>query len=279
MNTVFINSITDLFSQPDNTKRVDQALCGTTANILEQDGGWYHLETCYGYRGWVQKSRMRPLVKRTTWDFVPKLIVLQPMADILIEPRVQSSCLMTVVRGCILGQFGTVPQGGWQHVCLPGGEAGWIPASFLAPMLQFNTMDEAELRTRITNSALSYLGTQYRWGGKSPAGIDCSGLTQMAYQLNGIAIWRDAEIKPGYAVHEIKKEELKPADLLYFPGHVAMYLGNEQFVHATGHVGDSCVTVNSLDAYNDAYRKDLAGNITAIGSVFPLTKSAAFSID
>ena len=72
---------------------------------------------------------------------------------------------------------------------------------------------------------------------------------------------------------------MKSADLLYFPGHVAMYLGNGKFVHATGHIGDNCVTISSLDPYNDIYRKDLAENITAVGSVFPLTKAAAFTID
>ncbi|WOC32508.1 MULTISPECIES: C40 family peptidase [Caproicibacterium] len=279
MNTVFVNSMTDLFDQPNSTERVDQALCGTTANILEQSSGWYYLETCYGYRGWVQKSRMRPVAKRNTWDLAPKLIVLQAMADVLIEPRVQSACLITAVRGCILGQFGAVSQNGWQHVCLPGGEAGWIPAAFLSKMPKIDGVSEKELRERVTRSALSYLGTQYRWGGKSPAGIDCSGLVQMAYQLNGVSIWRDAEIKPGFAIHEIDKSQMKSADLLYFPGHVAMYLGNGKFVHATGHIGDNCVTISSLDPYNDIYRKDLAENITAVGSVFPLTKAAAFTID
>ncbi|MBE6722072.1 MAG: NlpC/P60 family protein [Ruminococcaceae bacterium] len=279
MNTVFINNVTDLFSRPDNTERVDQALCGTSAKILEQSDGWYYLETCYGYHGWVQKTRMRPFAKRNAWDLAPKLIVLQPLADILTQPRVQSTRLTTVLRGGILGQFGTALQDGWQHVCLPGGEAGWVPASFLAPMPKFDGVPEKEMRTRITDSALSYLGTQYRWGGKSPFGIDCSGLTQMAYQLNGITIWRDAEIKPGYAVHEIEKDKMKPADLLYFPGHVAMYLGNGKFVHATGHVGDSCVTINSLDPYNDHYREDLAENMIAVGSAFPLQKLAAFTAD
>ena len=70
----------------------------------------------------------------------------------------------------------------------------------------------------------SYLGAQYRWGGKTPLGIDCSGIVSMAYLLNGVTIYRAAAIKSGFALHEISLEAAKPGDLLFFPGHVAMYL-------------------------------------------------------
>lgn len=279
MNTVFLNNITDLFSKPDGTERIDQALCGMTANILEQQGGWVYVETCYGYRGWVQKSRMRQVARRTAWDLAPKMILSQPAADILTQTRVQSTCMTTLLRGCIVGKLGQGPENGWQHVCLPNGEAGWVPAYFLKPFPSFSGVPEAVLRGRILQSAKSYLHAQYRWGGKSPLGIDCSGLMQMAYLLNGITIWRDSIIKAGYPVHEISKEKIQPADLLFFSKHVAMYLGNDKYIHSTGHTGNNCVTINSFNTKSSVYRPDLANSLTAVGSVFPLKSTAAFSLD
>ena len=120
---------------------------------------------------------------------------------------------------------------------------------------------EEAFRESIVQTAYSYLGTQYRWGGKTACGIDCSGLAFMSYFRNGILIWRDAAIKEGYPVHEIPIEQAKPGDLLFFPGHVAIYLGNGKIIHATGHPESSCVTVNSLWEGESGYREDLKNSL------------------
>lgn len=127
---------------------------------------------------------------------------------------------------------------------------------------------EEAFRESIVQTAYSYLGTQYRWGGKTACGIDCSGLAFMSYFRNGILIWRDAAIKEGYPVHEIPIEQTKPGDLLFFPGHVAIYLGNGKIIHATGHPESSCVTVNSLWEGEPGYREDLKNSLCAAGSIF-----------
>ena len=127
---------------------------------------------------------------------------------------------------------------------------------------------EEAFRESIVQTAYSYLGTQYRWGGKTACGIDCSGLAFMSYFRNGILIWRDAAIKEGYPVHEIPIEQAKPGDLLFFPGHVAIYLGNGKIIHATGHPESSCVTVNSLREGEVGYREDLKNSLCAAGSIF-----------
>ena len=123
-------------------------------------------------------------------------------------------------------------------------------------------------RNQVVKTAKSYLGTQYRWGGKSPLGIDCSGLTSISYLINGIITYRDAKIVEGFAVHEIKFEEKKPADLLYFKGHIAMMIDGKRYIHSTGRTGSDGVVINSLDPKDSDYREDLAKGILAVGSVF-----------
>ena len=134
-------------------------------------------------------------------------------------------------------------------------------------------MKESALRQEIADRALSFLGTQYRWGGKTAMGIDCSGLAFMSYLLCGILIYRDARIMPGFPVREIPMgnpaETAKKGDLLFFPGHVAVSLGEGRFVHATAYPGCGCVTVNSLNEKDPDYRMDLREKLIAVGSIFP----------
>ncbi|MCD7832843.1 MAG: serine hydrolase [Lachnospiraceae bacterium] len=131
-----------------------------------------------------------------------------------------------------------------------------------------NIPEEASFRAHVVNSARAYLGVQYRWGGKSSLGLDCSGLVFMSYLENGVLIYRDAKIVEGYPVKEISRDQLKPGDLLFFPGHVAMYLGEDRYIHSTAYKATPYVTINSLNPADEDYREDLAHGITACGSVF-----------
>ena len=63
-------------------------------------------------------------------------------------------------------------------------------------------------------------------------------------------------------------QPVKPGDLLFFPGHVAIYLGNGKIIHATGHPESSCVTFNSLREGEPGYREDLKNSMCAAGSIF-----------
>ena len=130
--------------------------------------------------------------------------------------------------------------------------------------------DMEALRARAVEVALSYQGTQYRWGGKSPLGVDCSGLTFMAWFFCGVSLYRDARLVDGFPARPIPFEARKPGDLLYFPGHIALYLGNDRYIHSTARAGSDGVMINSLDPAAPDYRADLREKLYAVGSVFPL---------
>jgi len=80
------------------------------------------------------------------------------------------------------------------------------------------------------------LGTPYRYGGSSPQGFDCSGLVFYAYQQAGIPVARTAA-EQRRQTRKVTGQPLRPGDLLFFdtswqPGHVGIYVGNGEFIHA-----------------------------------------------
>ncbi len=96
--------------------------------------------------------------------------------------------------------------------------------------------------------ALKFLGVPYVWGGSSPSGFDCSGLTQWAWRAAGVSL----DHYTGSQLHEgqsVSISDLQVGDLIFFYGgsHVGLYIGNGQFVHAP-HTGD-VVKVSPLAGY------------------------------
>lgn len=249
----------------------DEALYGMVVDILEEPApGWYRIRTHYRYEGIVSSDTLLAGDEpAAAWEALPKKVVLNKnFCDVLSIPKVQGWILINLPRGAVVSPVGG-PEDGWQKVLLADGRSGYMPERILgeyhtAPLSQ----DEQELRQALVDAAMLYHGTHYRWGGKSPLGIDCSGLVSMAYMLCGILIYRDAGIKEGFPIHEISLENIKPGDLLFFPGHVAMYIGDGRYCHSTARRGDNGFTVNSLNPDASDYRADLPGQITQVGSYF-----------
>lgn len=281
----------------------DEVLYGMRVEILstcssddaEDKSQWCHVRTHYRYEGYCKLEEL--ITEDSSKNFMPDSsfatiadsaefqanpvtffesgnlkIIMQPYADILSEPRVQGICLQSVPRGGRIRVIGAVPdKEGWIEVALADGRIGYTKEKFIGEYYpEPFTDDEAAFRRRVVEMAKLYMGTQYRWGGKSPLGIDCSGLTSMSYMLCGVMIFRDASIREGFPVKEIPFDARKPGDLLYWPGHIAMYMGDDMYIHSTGKNGSDGVVINSLNPEHELYREDLVKTLKATGSIFPV---------
>lgn len=255
-----------LYGVPDERTPVeDEILCGMQAEVLGVRPGWHYVRTEYGFEGFVRPGNL--IKSAAAWRQAPKRQVLAPFADVLKGPGVKCGLLGTLPRGARPGLAGETEEG-WQPVVLPDGKCGYMQASRLGEIPDGFSWPEETLRRGVVDLALSYLGVSYRWGGKTPLGIDCSGLTFMSYWCHGIGIYRNAQIRDGFLVRPIPFEQAKPGDLLYFPGHVAMLVEGLTYVHATGRAGSDGVVLNSLDENSERFRADLKEKLLTAGTIF-----------
>lgn len=273
MKFIAATPLCPLYREPRaDSERVDEVLAGWTLSGPEEEaGGWWSMTTSYGYRGWV---RQELLVPAGDWPEEGLLVITAPFADLLAGPEVELPVADTLPRGALARPLeGEVPPG-WRQAALPDGRRGWLKAGLAEPYCPHPPkLPEERLRARVVERAMSYLGTQYRWGGKSPLGVDCSGLTFMAWFFCGVRLYRDARLVEGYPARPIPPERCQPADLLYFPGHIALYLGEGRYIHATARPGSDGVVINSLDPADPGYRADLAQCLLTGGTVFPLEEN------
>jgi beta-lactamase class A len=249
------------------SEMADEGLFGMVVKLEECVGdGWYYVETHYNYRGYIHILNM--IVddnKAIEWKNKANSIITHSFIDVMAEPTYKSYILQSLTRGCIIFTTGK-EKDGWTEIELPDERRGWIRSFFVGDLkTTCDRTDEDALRKSLVDTALSYLGTQYRWGGRSPLGIDCSGLCSISYLLNGVIIYRDAELKEEY-MRRICIDEIKPADLIFFPGHVAMYIGDDRYVHSSSSING--VRINSLNPFHSDYKEDLAKTITGVGTIF-----------
>lgn len=278
MKAIAGKTIVALRERPSSrTTLDDELLYGMVVDIVEEaedeegeDISWVAVRTPYRYTGYCRKEDLILDEARVeAWEAGELCVVMQGFADVLSEPRVQGVCLESLTRGGRLLVQENPGETGWVCVELADGRRGYTKEKFLGPYYGTPfTADEEEFRGRLVEMARGYLGTQYRWGGKSTLGIDCSGLTSMCYMLCGVYIYRNARYVDTFAVHEIPMEDKKPGDLLYFPGHIAMYIGDDRYIHSTGKNGSDGVVINSLNPAHEDFREDLLQMLERVGSIF-----------
>ncbi len=202
-----------------------QLLYGDTFKITEHRKEWNKIRvTSDGTEGWIQKNQITPLSK----ELYKELKAVKYPAyssDLIAFVSHQKSQLTPVLLGSVVQNAKTLDH------------------SFEGESVS-GTMDKDQL----VPTALQYLNAPFQWGGKTPFGIDCSGLVQMVYKINGYSLPRDAgdQAKEGEVLSFV--EESSPGDLAFFDNgegviiHVGIIMRNNHVIHAYG-----CVRIDRLD--------------------------------
>ena len=125
------------------------------------------------------------------------------------------------------------------------------------PFTHLNHPQEHSPQKRVTERAVSFLGTPYRYGGTTPKGFDCSGFIQYVYKISiniGLPRLAREQARTGKSV---SAKELRPADIVHFKikgqrsPHVGIYLGKGNFIHAPSSGG----RVNIQNIHSKYWRK------------------------
>jgi len=139
--------------------------------------------------------------------------------------------------------------GGGDDIAI-GGSADLGAAAAVVEAIELPPTD-GSIGAQAVSVAMQYLGTPYVWGGESPSGFDCSGLTKYAYAAVGVSLshFTGAQWNEGVRV---PADQLLPGDLVFYRpdlGHMGMYIGGGQYIHApqTGDV----VKISSMSDRSD----------------------------
>ncbi|MDQ3101964.1 MAG: C40 family peptidase [Bacteroidota bacterium] len=210
----------------DRSEMVTQWLFGETAEIMEKNDKWTRLQFDHdGYEGWVSNNQIAPC---TTPNFDPDLRVMNQHTVVDLGERQvlmpYGGVLPFYDSGHILWQDRRVPVNAVTNRSVTGDRAELIDI-YLHP----------------------FLGAPYLWGGRTPAGVDCSGLVQMIFMLMGIYLARDASAQADEGDEVTSLDQAVPGDLAFFGneegkithvGIVLQRIGEEGafIAHASGRV-------------------------------------------
>lgn len=207
----------DQFVQDDPLQAL--TLLSSSWNSMNDTIGQYMTDAqtiaANGARAIQSLQIIAPSISEQSWNALQVLIankiqeIISLMNEVFGENTVDMNFAINVNNGALSGNSQTNPQGD----------------------------------NEIINTAKSFLGTPYQWGGTSPSGFDCSGFTQYVLAQNGKSIPRTSQeqFASGQAVD---KSQLQAGDLVFYDWsggteatHVGIYEGNGKMIHAP-HSGD-----------------------------------------
>ena len=234
--------LADLRAAPSgDSELVDQAQYGENVRVLGESDRWRYVQGADQYFGWVTLDDLAVLT-----GYAERFVVAVLLADVRDAPHGDASVIARLPTGTSVpaivasmepadGTHQRVPYAhpeGWRETHLgPGWLTGYVALSDLVDVRQlphrYPTADD------YLETAESFIGVPYLWGGTTALGLDCSGFVQQVYRLNGVALPRDADQQ---AMLGRKVEEARAGDLMFFGAdsvtHVALATSATEFVHA-----------------------------------------------
>jgi cell wall-associated NlpC family hydrolase len=234
------NVFVPLRSGPSHkTEMLSQVLFGEKYRIIDRSGSWIKVETEFdNYTGWLDADHL------------------------------QHTLLDEDLKGHVLNRSLLCHKNDKTKIVLEAGCEVYNPdfhgKIFSVGKNKYRTSEDfSELfissADKPAETALKFINSPYIWGGRIPSGIDCSGLTQLAYKIHGISIPRDSwkQAEAGYSIDFI--DAAVPGDLVFFDNergritHVGMILSSGLVIHASGRV-----RIDKID-HQGIYKPEIKG--------------------
>ncbi len=211
--------VADLRRQPRADAALDtQALRGEPVTLFDEDEGWSWVQLQGdGYVGYIPSEALGPPAT-STHRVVANRTFVYPAADM---KRAVVAALPMGARVAVSGGDGAFSR---------LADGGFVFAAHLAPV--------AAAAADFVAVAEQLLHVPYLWGGRTPLGIDCSGLVQASLDACGLAVPRDADLQEqaiGQRLDEGAVETLRRGDLVFWRGHVGIMQDAQMMVHANAH--------------------------------------------
>lgn len=268
-------SACNIRSEPRHSAELaTQAMLGAPLRVYRKSDGWYLVQTPDGYLGWLDDGGFTLMDEAgfARWKSTPKAVYLPDMGFAYAAPSPGGAVVSDLLAGNILEWQDAAD--GYARVAFPDGRTAFIPERALMRYDAWLASRQPDA-SHIIQTAFTFMGRPYLWGGASGKGVDCSGFTKTAFFLNGLQLPRDAsqQVHVGLPVEtDTTLANLEAGDLLFFGRkatdeapqkitHVAIYLGDGKIIHASGSVkvesmrrGDPTFTEYRLQSFVCARR-------------------------
>ncbi|MBQ7039977.1 MAG: C40 family peptidase [Clostridia bacterium] len=224
---------------------------GTTYPALATQDGWFQI-SYNNTVAWICGSyfTVSPVSEENSRGAVSGDVV-----NIRALPSLSGDIITTVPRGTTLVIFGE--EDGWYKISYQG-VMGYISKDYFSKDGVIETTSVSAGQA-IVDEALKHVGKAYVYGSSGPNAFDCSGLVHYVYRQFGYTLNRTAADQM-YHGTAVAKSDLMPGDLVFFNnrgtsyiGHVGIYIGNNQMVHAS--TSSTGVIITDLDSgyYTERY--------------------------
>lgn len=261
-------SVSNIRTNPDHPAELStQSLLGTPIKVLKKGKwGFYLIQTPDGYISWLDDDGFQLMNESewNEWKKSDKIIYTTEFGWAYEKADKNSQHISDLVAGNLLKLI--KEESDFYFVEFPDKRTAYVLKSeselFNKWYSSLNPTGESILST-----AYRFMGVPYLWGGTSSKGMDCSGFTKTVYFLNGIILPRDAsqQVHTGELIDTNNGwENLQAGDLLFFGSkangdkkeritHVAIYIGDGDFIHASGRVRIN--SFNKEKPYYTGYRE------------------------
>jgi cell wall-associated NlpC family hydrolase len=255
-------SVANLRTKPAHAEEMaTQALMGTPVKILEEKGEWSLVQTPDLYIAWANRGAIIPKTagEMANWKKSKRYIYNQLNGFAFSAPDKKAMPITDLVI-CDLFEV-TGETKGYLQVLLPDGRTAYVKKNECISFQEWTTRPFDI--SSVLSTARQMMGIPYFWGGTSSKAVDCSGFTKTAYLSQAVVLARDASQQVRYGEHPDFSDyrNLQPGDLIFFGSsaqrvtHVALYLGNGLFIHASG--SSAMVRLNSLNPNDPLFDANL----------------------